>query len=121
MTHPNEFKMDITTSADGAIVSVALRGDVDTKNADTLCAVVRATHNWVRVRRVVIDLTAVASMDLSGTVALVMCRSDLHAAGVGFDVVGARNDTLGVLRLTGVLGTCQRRPTTMPAKLRKYL
>lgn len=118
MTDQNEFELEVTHSAHGATMSVALRGEVNRASGERLCEVCTAAHEWLGVRRMVADLNGVEFMDSLGISALIECRNNLHRLGVQFAVTGARDGALRVLEPTGVLSLLSWPPDDTEQPLR---
>jgi len=97
-----------STSGDGPIVSVrneagevvvALRGDIDLANVDTLPVAISSLplplHDCVRI-----DLSEVSFLDATGLRALLRCEALLARAGVEVKVRNPKQAALRLLRLT---------------------
>ncbi len=89
-------------SDDGAMVWLALSGELDMDSADRLEQEVRHVLGSWAPDRLVIDAAGLTFCDSSGIGALMDARAAANQRGVGFQVAGPRGVTRRVMQVTGV-------------------
>jgi anti-sigma B factor antagonist len=103
MNNEGVLRLVVTVSGQGAAVTVSVAGEIDCANAEEMSAAMTAASEPDETRCVIADISGVDFMDSSGLSALITSKRSLEAAGVEFEVVGARGAPLRLLELSGVL------------------
>jgi anti-anti-sigma factor len=95
-------QFDVTTSADGDSVRVAVAGECDLAVRDQFSSALLA--GVARFPTVIVDLAKVTFLDSSGLDALVAAHREARARNGRVYLVGATGVVADVLELTGVSG-----------------
>jgi anti-anti-sigma factor len=85
MTNDDSTTFDLQSSAVGDALVIAVSGDVDMTSAPALADAIDVVGD--RIRRVIVDLSAVMFLDSSGLNALVRGKRALDAKEIGLRVV----------------------------------